>query len=129
MQDVSRAIRVEVEHEHDGRWLAKVPALSGALPYGQSREEAIAKMEALALRILAERLDHGEPSPWPATKARRVLAALLGIGWRIRRQWDSHRTLGQWLARLRLRVPSPRGNRAPNARPHRAPHGAPAEGL
>jgi predicted RNase H-like HicB family nuclease len=63
MQDVSRAIRVETEREEGGRWLAEVPALSGALAYGQSREEAIAKAEALALRILAERLEHGEPTP------------------------------------------------------------------
>ena len=58
---MSRAIRVEVEREDDSRWLAEVPALSGALAYGQSREQAVAKVEALALRILAERLEHGEP--------------------------------------------------------------------
>jgi predicted RNase H-like HicB family nuclease len=63
MQHVPRAIRVETEREEGGRWLAEVPALSGALAYGQSREEAIAKVEALALRILAERLEHGEPTP------------------------------------------------------------------
>jgi predicted RNase H-like HicB family nuclease len=62
MQDGSRAIRVEVEREDDGRWLAEVPVLAGALAYGQSREEAVAKAEALALRILAERLEHGEPT-------------------------------------------------------------------
>ena len=48
MQDGSRAIRVEVEREDDGRWLAEVPVLAGALAYGQSREEAVAKAEALA---------------------------------------------------------------------------------
>jgi predicted RNase H-like HicB family nuclease len=63
MPDASRAIRVEVEREDDGRWLAEVTALSGALAYGPSREEAIARVEALALRILAERLEHGEPTP------------------------------------------------------------------
>ena len=63
MRNIPGAIRVEVEREDDGRWLAEVPALTGALAYGQSREEAVAKVEALALRILAERLDHGEPTP------------------------------------------------------------------
>lgn len=63
MPDASRAIRVEVEREDGGCWLAEVTALSGALAYGQSREEAIARVEALALRILAERLEHGEPTP------------------------------------------------------------------
>jgi predicted RNase H-like HicB family nuclease len=63
MPDASRAIRVEVEREDGGRWLAEVTALSGALAYGQSREEAIARVEALALRILAERLERGEPTP------------------------------------------------------------------
>jgi predicted RNase H-like HicB family nuclease len=63
MQNGMRAIRVEVEREDDARWLAEVPALSGALAYGQTREDALAKVEALALRILAERLEHGEPTP------------------------------------------------------------------
>ena len=63
MPNASPAIRVEVEREEDGRWLAEVPALSGALAYGQTRKEAVARVEALALRILAERLEHGEPTP------------------------------------------------------------------
>lgn len=63
MRDGSRANRVEFEREDGGRWLAEVPSLSGALAYGQTREEAAAKAEALALRILAERLEHGEPTP------------------------------------------------------------------
>jgi predicted RNase H-like HicB family nuclease len=63
MRDASPAIRVEALREDDGRWLAEVPALSGALAYGQTREEAVARVEALALRILAERLERGEPMP------------------------------------------------------------------
>jgi predicted RNase H-like HicB family nuclease len=54
---------VEYEQETDGRWLAEVPELSGVLAYGQSCEEAIAKAQALALRVLADRLEHGEGAP------------------------------------------------------------------
>jgi predicted RNase H-like HicB family nuclease len=53
---------VEVEQETDGRWIAEIPAIPGVLSYGVSRNEAIAKVETLALRILADRLEHGEPS-------------------------------------------------------------------
>jgi predicted RNase H-like HicB family nuclease len=59
----ARTIRVETEREQGGRWLAEVPAPSGALAYGQSRGEAIARLELLALRILAERLEHGQATP------------------------------------------------------------------
>lgn len=51
---------LEVEQEADGRWLAEVSALPGVLAYGTSREEAMAKAEVLALRVLAEQLEHGE---------------------------------------------------------------------
>lgn len=51
---------VEIEREDDGRWLAEVPDLPGAMTYGQSREEAVARVQALALRVLAERLEHRE---------------------------------------------------------------------
>ena len=54
---------VEVEREDDGRWIAEVPVLPGALAYGATREEAVARAEALALRILADRLEHGEDVP------------------------------------------------------------------
>ncbi len=55
--------KVETEREADGRWIAEVPALPGVMAYDQTRERAIAKAEALALRVLAERLEHGEPTP------------------------------------------------------------------
>jgi predicted RNase H-like HicB family nuclease len=54
---------VELEREEDGRWIAEVPDISGALAYGQTRDEALARVEALALRVLAERLEHGEHAP------------------------------------------------------------------
>ena len=58
-------LSIEYEREEDGRWLAEVPQLPGALTYGTSAEEAMAKAEALALRVLAERLEHGESRPLP----------------------------------------------------------------
>ncbi|MFA5891965.1 MAG: type II toxin-antitoxin system HicB family antitoxin [Actinomycetota bacterium] len=51
---------LEVEEEDDGRWLAEVPELSGALAYGDSPGAAIAHVKAIALRILADQLEHGE---------------------------------------------------------------------
>ncbi len=56
---------IEYEQEQDGRWLAEVTGLPGVLAYGQTREEAMAKAETLALRVLAERLEHGEGRPEP----------------------------------------------------------------
>jgi predicted RNase H-like HicB family nuclease len=51
---------VEYEQEDDNHWLAEVVELPGVLAYGQTSEEAIAKAQALALRVLADRLEHGE---------------------------------------------------------------------
>lgn len=56
-------MKIEIEREKDGRWIAEVPDLPGVLAYGKTREEAIAKVEALALRVIADRLDHGENIP------------------------------------------------------------------
>lgn len=56
-------LTVEVEEEIDGRWLAEVPELPGVLVYGSTRSEAIARVQALALRVIADRLDHGESVP------------------------------------------------------------------
>ena len=55
--------KVETEQEADGRWIAEVPELPGVLVYGTSREQAIRKAQALSLRVLAERLEHGEDLP------------------------------------------------------------------
>jgi predicted RNase H-like HicB family nuclease len=55
--------RVEVEQETDGRWIAEVMDLPGAMVYGESRLDAIRRAQALALHVLAERLEHGEDIP------------------------------------------------------------------
>jgi predicted RNase H-like HicB family nuclease len=54
---------VDVEREDDGRWIGEVTDLPGVLTYGTTREEAVAKAKALAFRVLADRLDHGEDIP------------------------------------------------------------------
>jgi len=54
---------IEVERETDGRWLAEVLELPGVLAYGGSPEEAQARVQALALRVVADRLEHGEAGP------------------------------------------------------------------
>jgi predicted RNase H-like HicB family nuclease len=56
-------LRIEVEREDDGRWLTEVPELPGVMAYGQTRKEAIARVKALALRVMADRLEHGESIP------------------------------------------------------------------
>jgi predicted RNase H-like HicB family nuclease len=55
--------KVEIEQEQDGRWMAEVLELSGVMAYGSSPEEARARVQALALRVVAERLEHGEEAP------------------------------------------------------------------
>ena len=54
---------IECEREEDGRWLGEVPQLPGVLAYGSSRDEAMARAEILALRVLAERIEHGKSGP------------------------------------------------------------------
>ena len=54
---------IEVEREDDGRWLAEIPELPGAMVYGVSQDEAIRKVKVLALRIMADRMEHGEELP------------------------------------------------------------------
>ncbi len=51
---------LETEQEEDGRWIAEIPELPGVLAYGQTEQEAIARTEALGLRVIAERLENGE---------------------------------------------------------------------
>jgi predicted RNase H-like HicB family nuclease len=54
---------IEIEREDDDSWLAEVTDLAGVLAYGQSRKEVVDRVQALALRVLADRLDHGESVP------------------------------------------------------------------
>jgi predicted RNase H-like HicB family nuclease len=56
-------LKIESEREDDGRWIAEVPLLPGVVAYGASQAEASARVKALALRVIADRLDHGEPLP------------------------------------------------------------------
>jgi len=55
--------RVEIEQEEDGRWIAEVVDLPGVLAYASTSQEAQAKVQALALRVVADRLEHGEVGP------------------------------------------------------------------
>ena len=54
---------IEIEREEDVRWIGEVPELPGVMVYGQSREDVIVHAQALALRVLADRLEHGEAIP------------------------------------------------------------------
>ena len=53
-------MRIELERETDGRWIAEAPGLPGVMAYGETREEATRNVEVLALRVMADRLEHGE---------------------------------------------------------------------
>jgi predicted RNase H-like HicB family nuclease len=57
------AMKIEIEREDDGRWIAEVPDLPGVMAYAATRQEAIVKVQSLALRVIADRLDHGETIP------------------------------------------------------------------
>jgi predicted RNase H-like HicB family nuclease len=54
---------IEYEQEDDGRWLAEVIQIPGVMVYGQTPQDAIAKAQALALRVIADRIEHGEEMP------------------------------------------------------------------
>ena len=56
-------LRVEIEQESDGRWLAEVPDLPGTMVYGVTSQDAFARVQALSFRVLAERLENGEAVP------------------------------------------------------------------
>lgn len=56
-------MKIETEREDDGRWIAEVTILPGVMAYGQSEDEAVARAKALALRVIADRFENGEPLP------------------------------------------------------------------
>lgn len=56
-------LTVQIEREEDGRWIAEIASLPGVMAYGSSADEAVRAAQALALRVVADRLEHGEPVP------------------------------------------------------------------
>jgi predicted RNase H-like HicB family nuclease len=56
-------LKIEIEREEDGRWIGAVPDLPGVLAYGATEAEARTKTTALAFRVIADRIEHGEPLP------------------------------------------------------------------
>jgi predicted RNase H-like HicB family nuclease len=67
MKESQMKFTIEYEQEEDGRWIAEVLELPGVIAYGQTQEEATAKVEALGLRVVADRIEHGEEIPVPFT--------------------------------------------------------------
>ena len=62
-RSVDPIMKIEIEQETDDRWIAEVPELPGVMVYGESRDEAVSKVQSLALRAIADRLEHGEQIP------------------------------------------------------------------
>ncbi len=56
-------MKIETEREEDGRWIAEVPDLPGVIVYAENKEDAILKVKVLALRVIADRIEHGEEVP------------------------------------------------------------------
>jgi len=56
-------MKIEIEREEDGRRIVEIPDLPGVMVYGDSRDEVISKADELALRVLADRIEHGEEIP------------------------------------------------------------------
>lgn len=54
---------IEIDREEDGRWIADIPEMPGVTVYGETRQAAVINVRALALRVIADRLEHGEPTP------------------------------------------------------------------
>jgi predicted RNase H-like HicB family nuclease len=62
------SLAIEYCREEDGRWLADIPALPGVTAYGRTKKQATAAVQALALRLIADRLEHGEAVPGPMAR-------------------------------------------------------------
>jgi predicted RNase H-like HicB family nuclease len=60
-------LKVEFDREVDGRWIADIPALPGVTVYGRTRKQALTAVEVLALRVIADRIEHGEAVPGEVT--------------------------------------------------------------
>ncbi len=56
-------MRIEIDRENDGQWVAEVPDLPGVMAYGRTRTQAMVKAQVLALRVIADRIEHGERIP------------------------------------------------------------------
>jgi predicted RNase H-like HicB family nuclease len=92
-------LTIEIDREEDGRWIAEALEIPGVMACGDSLEEAVGSAEKLAIEVIADRIKHGELpkaalsvsfrvsiEQVPATKANRILAVLLRIGWRVKRR-------------------------------------------
>lgn len=94
------SLAIFTEQEIDRCWIAEVPSLNGILTYRQTNEDAIEKVKKLALRVIDDRIEHGESLPthtknkefvvkkngFQSVKAERLLNSLLRSGWKIKRQ-------------------------------------------
>ena len=103
---------VEIEREDDGRWLAEIGELPGVLAYGVSEAEATAKAQALTLRVIADRLEHGEFS--------QLSSESVGDQTRSRHFTQSSQQAG--FTQLRFRISRQRRNRAKDAGPYFKTH-------
>jgi predicted RNase H-like HicB family nuclease len=72
---MTMSYRVEIEREDDGRWIADVLEIPGAMAYGASADEALGKAQALALRVIADRIEHGEGPRGPLSVSFETSAA------------------------------------------------------
>ena len=63
MQKMSYRFQIEIEREADGRWIAEIPNLPGVMVYGRTKQEAVRSVRALALRVLADRIERAKSSP------------------------------------------------------------------